>query len=186
MDSINSFFDFKKQYVENCVVLKQAQRQLDHFNALALKENVMISITHKSPKFVLIKFVLFKIIYLEYPDDSHEKEINDERLEVEKDDLLLKSEHLESTIELTLLNNKLKSHKTVKLKDPPNILEENEISDGSADESSEKDEENEEKSTIKKRTHKLKNERSRSQCQVCGKMYAELSRYEYFVNYFDN
>lgn len=186
MGSINSFFDFKKQYVQNCDVLKQAQRQLDHFNALALKENVIISITHKSAKFVLIQFVLFKIIYLEYPETIHEKEIGDERLEVDQDDLQLKSEHLESTIELHLSNNKPKSQKTVKLKDPPNEFEENEISDESADESSEKDEENQEKSTIKKRTKKLKNERSRSQCQVCGKMYAELSRYEYFINYYDN
>lgn len=128
---------------------------------------------------MFVNNLLFKIIYLEYPEISNEKENADENLEVEHDDLQLKkSENLKSTIELSPeSNNKPKSHKTTKLKDPPTVFEDHEASDGSANESSDKDEENHEKSTNKNRTHKLKNERSRSQCQVCGKMYAELSRY---------
>ena len=123
---------------------------------------------------LFVNYLLFKIIYLEYPEKSHEKEIADEKLEVAHDDLQLESEILESTVELSQAsNNKPKSQKTTKLKDFPTVFEDKEISD----ENSDKDEENEEKSTIIKRSHKLKNERSRSQCQVCGKMYAELSRY---------
>lgn len=121
-----------------------------------------------------------QIIYLEYPEISHEKE--EAGHDVEHDDLQLKSENLESTIELSSKsNNKLRSNKTTKLKNPPAAFEDNDVTDESPDESSDKDEENQEKSTIKKsRTHKLKNERSRSQCQVCGKMYAELSRYIFY------
>lgn len=117
---------------------------------------------------------------MEYPEISHEKELAGH--DVEHDDLQLKSENLESTIELSSKsNNKLKSHKTTKLKNPPAAFEDNDVTDESPDESSDKDEENQEKSTIKKsRTHKIKNERSRSQCQVCGKMYAELSRYIFY------
>lgn len=126
---------------------------------------------------MFVNNILFKIIYLEYSETSHEKENADENLEVEHDDLQLESKNLESTIELSQeSNNEPNIHKNTKVKDPPTVLEDNEASDGSADESSDKDEDNQEKSTIKKRTHKLKNERSRSQCQVCGKMYAELSR----------
>ena len=51
LDSIDSFFDFKKQYIQNSVLLKQAQQQLDHFNAFALKENVIIWISIKSGTF---------------------------------------------------------------------------------------------------------------------------------------
>ena len=122
---------------------------------------------------------------MEYPEISHEKDNSCKSSEVEQDDLQLKSEHLESTIESSPESNKkLKSQKTTKFKDPPTVLEDINGSDGSADESTDKDEENQEKSAIKKRTHKLKNERSRSQCQVCGKMYAELSRYVFLNNCF--